>query len=66
MASRWLNRLAAARDSTVGAPIGATQVVLTLRRIARAREVGDPVQLHAALIDLAGTALAWAEAMTLD
>jgi hypothetical protein len=59
-ATRSANRLAAARASGLSRVAGVDDVATSLRALARARATEDPVALHAALIDLAGSALAWA------
>ncbi len=62
---RQLNRLAVSR--AVGpTPSGPEQLAEHVRAVARARGSQDPVAVHAALVDLAGTALAWAEAFSAD
>jgi hypothetical protein len=60
------NRLAAARASGASRAPGVDDLATSLRALARARASEDPVALHAALIDLAGSALAWAEAFGSD
>jgi hypothetical protein len=60
------NRLAAARASGASSAPGIDDLAISLRALARARASQDPVALHAALIDLAGSALAWAEAFGSD
>jgi hypothetical protein len=58
---RGANRLAAARASAAVTAPGINDLAASLGELARARSRKDPVSLHAALIDLAGAALAWAE-----
>jgi hypothetical protein len=60
------NRLAAARASGAAGEPGIDDLARRLRALARARASEDPVALHAALIDLAGSALAWAETFGSD
>jgi hypothetical protein len=55
------NRLATATASAEAAAPGIGGLAGSLTALARARESQDPVGMHAALIDLAGSALAWAE-----
>jgi hypothetical protein len=62
---RQMNRLAASK--AVGPPMsGPEQLAEHVRAVARARGSQDPVAVHAALVDLAGIALAWAEAFSAD
>jgi hypothetical protein len=62
---RHLNRLAVSK--AVGpATSGPEQLADHVRAVARARGSQDPVAVHAALVDLAGTALAWAEAFSAE
>jgi hypothetical protein len=62
---RHLNRLAASKAAgpTTSGP---EQLADHIRAVARARGSQDPVAVHAALVDLAGTALAWAEAFSAE
>ena len=60
-AEQSANRLAAARASGSSGVPGVDDLATSLKALARARATEDPVALHAALIDLAGAALAWAE-----
>jgi hypothetical protein len=55
------NRLATATASAEGCAPGIGDLAASLTALARARKTEDPVCMHAALIDLAGSALAWAE-----
>ena len=55
------NRLAAATVSAEAGTPGIADLAVSLRALARARASEDPVSLHAALIDVAGSALAWAQ-----
>ncbi len=62
---RQMNRLAVSK--AVRPPMsGPEQLAEHVRAVARARGSQDPVAVHAALVDLAGTALAWAEAFSAD
>jgi hypothetical protein len=62
---RHQNRLAVSR--ALSPPLsGPEQLAEHIRAVARARGSQDPVAVHAALVDLAGTALAWAEAFSAD
>jgi hypothetical protein len=54
------NRLAVARAAARSRHPGITDLAMSLRVLAAARRRQDPVSVHAALIDLAGAALAWA------
>jgi hypothetical protein len=54
------SRLAVARASTRYRHPGITHLAVSLRALAAARARQDPVSMHAALIDIAGAALAWA------
>jgi Homing endonuclease associated repeat len=58
---RHANRLVAARASATGHPPGLAHLAEQVRAVSRARQTQDPVLTHAALVDLAGAALAWAE-----
>lgn len=60
-AVRAANRLAAATASAKACAPGIGDLAASLTALARARNSQDPVSMHAALIDLAGSALAWAE-----
>jgi hypothetical protein len=55
------NRHVAARASAAAVIPGKEDLAASLRALAIARSNQDPVAMHAALIDLAGSALAWAE-----
>jgi hypothetical protein len=55
------NRLATATASAETCAPGIGDLAARLTGLARARKSQDPVCMHAALIDLAGSALAWAE-----
>jgi hypothetical protein len=57
------NRLAVARAISRSRVPGITDLAESLRALAVARSARDPVSAHAALIDVAGAALAWAELM---
>jgi hypothetical protein len=59
-AQQVANRQAAARASRGGAQPGLADLAASLRTLAQARRNQDPVSIHAALIDVAGSALAWA------
>jgi hypothetical protein len=58
---RRANRLSAARAVAASVPGGPDSLAGHVRTVARARSGGDPIAIHAALVDLAGAALAWAE-----
>jgi hypothetical protein len=58
---RAANRQVVARARASTRVPGQEDLADSLRAVARARTANDPVALHAALIDLAGSALAWAE-----
>ncbi|HET9074016.1 MAG TPA: hypothetical protein VFN48_05515 [Solirubrobacteraceae bacterium] len=62
---RQLNRLAASKAGRPPAT-GPEQLAAHVRAVARARGSQDPVAVHAALVDLAGIALAWAEAFSAE
>jgi hypothetical protein len=62
---RQQNRLAASKAARPEAS-GPEQLAEHVRAVARARGSQDPVAVHAALVDLAGTALAWAEAFSAE
>jgi hypothetical protein len=55
------NREAAARARGASGQPGLAALAVSLRTLARARREQDPVSIHAALIDVAGSALAWAD-----
>lgn len=55
------NRLAAARNRGGQSGLGIDGIAISLRQLASARAAEDPIATHVALIDLAGSALAWAE-----
>jgi hypothetical protein len=59
---RAANRHALARLAASQRQPGLKDLASCLRALAVARKVSDPVALHAALIDLASAAIAWAEA----
>ena len=61
-AERAENRHAAARASASGCDPGVQDLTRNLTALAAARRTGDPVAMHTALIDVAGSALHWAEA----
>jgi hypothetical protein len=62
---RRMNRLAVSR--AVGPRhSGPEELAEQIRAVAHARGSQDPVAVHAALVDLAGTALAWAETLSAD
>ena len=58
---RAANRLRAARATGASRSPGIADLASSLRELARARTASDPVLLHMALVDVAGSALAWAE-----
>jgi hypothetical protein len=58
---RRTNRAVAARAIATTTTPGINTLANSLRELARARAAEDPVLLHAALLDVAGAALAWAE-----
>lgn len=60
-AQRAANREAAARARGASGQPGLADLAASLRTLARARREQDPVSIHAALIDVAGSALAWAD-----
>jgi hypothetical protein len=62
---RHQNRLAVSKAVSPSLT-GPEQLAEHVRAVARARGSQDPVAVHAALLDLAGTALAWAEAFSAD
>jgi hypothetical protein len=61
-ADRLVNRNALARLAAAERQPGIKDFAGCLRALALARKVSDPVALHAALIDIASAAIAWAEA----
>jgi hypothetical protein len=61
---RHANRHIAARASASQRAPGIDGLAHGLVALADARRAGDPVAIHAALVDIAGSALAWAEAFT--
>jgi hypothetical protein len=63
---RAANRLAAAQASASGSVPGKAELARHVHAVVLAREGGDPAALHAALIGLAGAALAWAELFGAD
>lgn len=60
VAHRAANRLAVAHAVASSDTPGVADLATKLSTLARARKASDPVSLHAALVDLAGAALAWA------
>ena len=60
---RRSNRLAVARAAAAEQRPGPDELTRRVRAVADVRRHQDPVSLHAALVDLAGAALAWAEAV---
>ena len=60
-AERAANRYLAAKARGSADPPGVEDLATSLRALARARSAQDPTALHAALIDVAGSALAWAQ-----
>jgi hypothetical protein len=60
------NRLAAAHVTARSRHPGITDLAASLRSLAAARRRRDPVSTHAALIDVAGAALAWAGVVGAD
>jgi hypothetical protein len=65
-AERRANGVVAARATAAAETPGVDQLAEQVRAVAHARQSQDPVSVHAALIDLAGAALAWAEALDSD
>lgn len=63
---RRANRFVAARAAAAAPPAGVDRLAQPIRDLALARRSEDPVSTHAALIDLAGAALAWAEVLGSD
>ena len=62
-AERAANRHAVARLRAATLTPGISELAARLRDLADAREAADPVGMHAALIDVAASALTWAEAV---
>jgi hypothetical protein len=60
-AARAENRRAVALAGVRGRRGGMPELAAALRRLAAARHAGDPVAVHAAVLDLASAALAYAE-----
>jgi hypothetical protein len=60
---RAANRHALARVRAVDHAPGIADLATCLTDLADARKAADPVALHAALVDVAASALAWAEAV---
>ncbi|MBO0768331.1 MAG: hypothetical protein J2O48_06565 [Solirubrobacterales bacterium] len=58
---RHANRIAVARNLAQQQTPGNESLAHSIRAVSQARKRQDPVAVHAALVDLAGTALAWAE-----
>jgi Homing endonuclease associated repeat len=65
-AQQAANRQAAARASGAAGRPGLANLAASLRALAQARCEQDPVSIHAALIDVAGSALAWAHILGAD
>jgi hypothetical protein len=65
-AQQAANRQAAARASGAAEQPGLADLAASLRTLAQARRKEDPVSIHAALIDVAGSALAWAHIFGAD
>jgi hypothetical protein len=61
---RLHNRRAVARLSASGRDPGVDDLTRSLRTLAAAQRASDPVAMHAALIDVAGSALNWADAVS--
>jgi hypothetical protein len=61
---RLQNRRVVARLSASGRDPGVDDLTRSLRTLAAARRASDPVAVHAALIDVAGSALNWADAVS--
>jgi len=61
---RLQNRHTVARISASGRDPGVEDLARSLRTLAAARRASDPVAVHAALIDIAGSALSWAGAVS--
>ena len=59
---RAANRSAVARRQAAGRTPGVSDLTARLRALAAARKAGDPVAVHTALLEVAASALAWAEA----
>ena len=60
------NRHAVAQAGATDSQPGLADLAATLRTLAHARREQDPVAVHAALIDVAGSALAWARLFGAD
>jgi hypothetical protein len=65
-ADRRVNRIAAATVAALERADGMTGLAAAVRAVAAARRAGDPVAVHAALVDVAAAALACAEFGPLD
>lgn len=65
-AEQAANRQVAARASAAASEPGLRDLAERLRTLAQARRNHDPVSIHAALIDVAGSALAWAHIFGAD
>jgi hypothetical protein len=65
-AHQLANRQVAARAHRAVAEPGLKDLAASLRTLAQARRAQDPVSLHAALLDVAGSALAWADIFGAD
>jgi hypothetical protein len=63
---RMVNRQTLVRDAASVRQPGLRDLSVALRQLAVARRAADPVAVHAALLDLASAALAWAEAPHAD
>jgi hypothetical protein len=63
---RAMNRRALALLAAAERRPGLVDLTSALRRLAGARKATDPVALHAALIDVASAALAWADATPVE
>jgi len=63
---RTVNKQALVRHAASRRLPGLRDLSASLRRLAVARRAADPVATHAALLDLASAALAWAEAPHID
>ena len=61
---RLHNRRVVARLSASGRDPGVDDLTRSLKTLAAARRASDPVAVHAALIDVAGAALHWADAVS--
>ena len=60
-AERAANRHAVARLRAAGLTPGGSELAARLRNLSDARKAADPVAIHTALVDVAASALAWAE-----